>query len=146
VIEKLSAIDRVKAVFWHCINPVFPHARDALLKFGIIKHGIRQPFVLGKLAPGRTVEGLAAHVAQYGFANHFIPWVDSDEVLGLRKRDDFHRQYHLRVFKDGEIRGHYEWTPESAPYWHLFEIGMEARREAFRTFLGDWLIETDDVR
>ena len=143
--EKLSLIDRAKAVAWHCISPVFPQTRDALLRLGILKHGIRQPFVLGKLAAGRTVEGLASHVAQYGFGNHFVAWVDSDEVLGLRKRDNFHRQYHLRVFKDGEIRGHYEWTPESAPYKHLLDIGMEPRREEFRRFLGDWLIEGDEV-
>jgi hypothetical protein len=140
--DSISLVDRLKALFWALIAPIFPHVRDGLLTFGILKHGIRQPYVLGRLAPGRTREGLAKHVEQYGFANHFIAWVDADEVMGLRKRDDFHRQYHLRVFKDDEVRGHYEWTPESKPFEHVFDIGMEPRREDFLRFLGDWIIPT----
>ena len=141
--ESMSAADRVKAFMWACIAPVFPHLRDGLLDLGLIRHGIRQPFVLGRLAPGRSPDGLAAHVEQFGFVKHCIAWVDTDEVLGMRKRDDFHRQYHLRVFTDGEIRGHYEWTPESKPYEHLNDIGMEPRREEFLAFLGDWLIPSE---
>ena len=137
--SSLTPLDRVKAFAWACIYPVFPQIRDGMLKLGLVKHGIRQPYMLGHLAPGRTLEQLAAHVSQYGFGNHFIAWVDTDEVMGLRKRDDFHRQYHLRVFRDNEIRGHYEWTPESKPYEHLHDIGMEPRREEFLRFLGDFL-------
>ena len=34
---------------------------------------------------------------------------------------------------------HYEWTPESRPFLHFFEVGMMPRTEEFLRFLGDWV-------
>jgi hypothetical protein len=56
---------------------------------------------------------------------------------------DFKHQYHLRVFKDGEVRGHYEYTPECHPIWHLQKVGQEPRREELLGFLGDWIVALD---
>lgn len=136
----LSAFDRFKASFWAAFAPLFPLVRDALLRIGVIRHNMRQNFLLGHLAPGRTVHGLIEHLKAHGFHHHRVAWVDRDEVAGLRKLASFHWQYHLRVFVDREIRVHYEYTPESRPIDHLTEVGLEHRREDFLRFLGDWVV------
>lgn len=146
ILWKMSRMDRVKAFVWACIAPVFPYLRNGLVKLGVLRHNFRQPFLIGWLATGRSIEGLRQHLASQGFANHFIAWIDRDETLGIRKLVDFHKQYHLRVFKDNEVRGHYEWTPESRPFDHFFEVGMEERREEFLRFLGDWIVQQKNTR
>lgn len=70
----------------------------------------------------------------------FIAWVDKDEAISTRKLDGFDFQYHLRVFKDGEVRGHYEKTPERHPIDHFLDRGMEPRRKEFLEILGDWIV------
>ncbi len=136
--------DRCKKSAWRLITPAFPYVRDGLIKLGIISHEGRQRYLLGRISCGRTVEGLIGYLAQKGFANHFVAWVDTDEWVSLRRLADFHWQYHLRVFKDGEIRAHYELTPEAHPIAHFKEVGMEPRREEFLEFLGDWLEESKE--
>ena len=84
------------------------------------------------------------YLLSQGFANHFIAWKDDDQVFSLRKCVDFERQYHLRIFSDGEVRGHFETTPEAHPTMHMKEIGMEARREDFLRYLGDWIIPSEE--
>ncbi|OGL94788.1 hypothetical protein A2348_04500 [Candidatus Uhrbacteria bacterium RIFOXYB12_FULL_58_10] len=138
---RLSLFDRFKASAWAVLAPVFPYVRDALLRLGIIRHNIRQNFLIGYLAPGRSVQGLIEHLkTHHGFCDHRIAWVDSDEIIGLRKLANFHFQYHLRVFMDREIRVHFEYTPESRPFDHLAEACFEDRREEFLRFLEDWIV------
>ena len=138
----LSFIDRVKFyVWWYLIYPIFPAFRDSLIWLHIIHHVGRQPWHIGWLAPGRTRKGLAEHLIKYGFRIHFIAWVDQGQVLGIRKRVGFEYQYHLRVFKDGELRGHYEETPESHPFGHLEEEMFKPRTEEFKEFLEDWIVD-----
>jgi len=131
--------EKIREKIWSFITPIFPFLRDGLVRLGVLRHPGRQKYQLGWLAMGKTLSGLAEHLKQYGFANHFIAWVDSDEVLGLRKRENFKYQYHLRVFNDGEIRGHYELTPESHPLDHFWDVGTEPRFEDFYAWLGDWV-------
>ncbi len=135
----MSFLDRFKCWLWARGTPAFLLMRDGLLRLGILRHDFRQEFPLGRLADGCTADGLCAHLAAHGFEAHAVAWIDKDEVLGMRKRVGIHWQYHLRVFADGEVRGHFEWTPESRPLRHILEIGMEPRREDFLAFLGDWV-------
>jgi hypothetical protein len=53
----------------------------------------------------------------------------------MRLLDGFDYCYHVRLFADGEIKGHYERTVESNPFAHFFEIGMQAKTEMFMNFL-----------
>ncbi len=96
----------------------------------------RQPYHLGWLAPGQTIESLKGHLAHQGFGNHFVAWTDSGQVLSWRKLVSFSRQYHIRVFNDGEIRGHFEVTPEASAIKHFLGRGMEPRANELKTFLG----------
>jgi hypothetical protein len=132
--------NRSKYVFWKVITPFHNYWRDLLLSLGFLKHEGRQNYLMGSLAPGKTVEDFLAFLVGHGWANHFIAWKDQDEIVSVRKLVDFERQYHLRIFSDGEVRGHFEYTPESHPRWHMKEVGQEAHREVFFKELGDWIV------
>ncbi len=130
-----SLYDRFKYVFWRLYTPYHPLVRDTALILGIVEHRGRQDFVLGKVTPDLSVEEFINFVIGLGFKNHFIAWKDTDELVSLRYAKNFVYQYHLRVYKDGEVRGHYEYTPECRPIYHMREVGMEDRRDEFLKFL-----------
>jgi hypothetical protein len=132
--------NRTKYYFWKTISPGYLFGRDMLLKFNLIHHEGRQDYRIGKLAPGKDIEKFLKHLAARGFANHFIAWKDDGEIASLRHLQGFAWQYHLRIFKDGEVRGHYEYTPEAHPSLHFREVGMAARKNDFLNFCGDWVI------
>jgi hypothetical protein len=73
---------------------------------------------------------------------HFgaLSWRDPGEILNLRKLEGEHYQFHIRVFNDGEIRVHYEYSSESRPVAHIFEVLFEPRFDYFQELLGDYLI------
>jgi hypothetical protein len=126
--------------FWRLYTPLHPYVRDGALAAGIVRHIGRQDFLLGHIAPGQSVRDFVAHCIEQGYGNHFIAWRDEGELVSLRFVEDFVYQYHLRVFKDGEVRGHYEYTPECHPVLHMKEIGLEDRRHVFYGHLGDRIL------
>ena len=137
-----GAWDRVKYHFWKFAYPFHNGVRDVLLRAGMLHppYIYRQNYVLGRVRRGRKMGEFLKYLESVGFANHFIAWQDDGQVASLRKLVDFKWQYHLRVFKDGEVRGHFELTPESHPFEHYYKRGQEARREEFLSFLGDWVV------
>lgn len=137
--------DRFKYAIWRLYTPFHPLVRDTSVALGIVGHernypGGRQPYVLGHLAPGVSIQDFVAYMITQGFGNHFIAWKDRGQVVSLRLVKDFKYQYHLRVFDDGEVRGHYEYTPECHPVLHMRDERMEERREEFLKILGDRII------
>lgn len=139
----MNFFDKLKYKTWHFIYKFFVPAQQMLLRRGIIHHSnSRQKYHIGWLAPGKTLEGLKIHLHdKWGFGNHFVAWKDRGQVLSWRKLADFQDQYHLRVFSDGEIRGHYEFTPEAHPLEHLEEKGEKEAKEDFLKFLGNFVTE-----
>jgi hypothetical protein len=134
---RMTAFDRFKAVIWkYGLAFIIPLVRDILLFFHLIRHKSRQPFLIGHLRPDRTPEDLRRHLVKHHFEEHFPCWRDDGEVVDVRLRKNFEYQYHLRVFKDGEVRGHYEFTPEYKPFKHIFDIGMTDRMEDFMELVG----------
>jgi hypothetical protein len=132
--------NRVKyVVFGKFIYSFHNIVRDILLFLGILRHEGRQDFHIGHLAPGRRVEDFLKHLEQHQFGNNFVAWKDEGEAVSVRRLADFEWQYHLRIHQDGEVRGHYEYTPESHPILHLKEVSMEPRREDFIAWVGDWV-------
>jgi len=134
--------EKIKQKIWDFIYSFFLPIRRALLKAGLIWHKKgRQPYHIGWLAPGKTLEDLKKHLHdKWKFGNHFIAWVDEEQVLSWRKLTDFEDQYHLRVYRDGEICGHFEFTPEAHPLEHLEEKGEREAREDFLNFLGEFVV------
>ncbi len=138
--------ERVNRGIWKVLTPIFPALQHTLLRLRVIRHKGRQPYLLGYLRPGATFDQLKAHLAKQGFGNHFIAWSDTDQILSWRKRTSFNEQYHIRFFKDGEIRGHYEYTPEGHPLDHFYEVGQTERREKFLEYLGDWVVQQKPMK
>ena len=139
----MTLFDKFKQKLWDFIYSFFLPVRTTLLKAGIIWHKKgRQKYHIGWLPRGKTLAGLKQHLHEkWGFGNHFIAWVDEDQVLSWRKLTDFQDQYHLRVYKDGEVCGHFEFTPESHPIEHMEEKGECETKKDFLKFLGDFVTE-----
>ncbi len=136
-------LKRVNAAFWAFLAPHWASIRDFLLKCHIIWHESgRQRFHIGWLRADKTPDEFMHHLQDIGFHNHSLAWVDEEEYFGLRivDKQNANFQYHLRIFNDGEVRGHYEWTTEANWYKHFHEIGMEQKRDEFMAFLGDWIV------
>lgn len=137
-------LNRVKYVVWRLYTPFHPFLRDLSVWFGIqtvlralgiLRYRGRQDYLLGRLAPDESVEDFISFLLGEGYGNHFIAWKDDGQVASLRKSVDFTRQYHLRVFEDGEVRGHFEYTPECHPWLHLKSVGQEPARATFAKLL-----------
>ncbi len=135
----MSFLDRIKQKTWHYLYKFFPLVQSYFVRFH--EKG-RQRYHIGWLAEGKTLEDLKLHLHHmWGFGNHFVAWPDEGQVLSWRKLADFQDQYHIRVFEDGEIRGHYESTPEAHPIAHFDERGETFRKEDFLKFLGEYVTD-----
>jgi hypothetical protein len=134
--------DRMKYVYWKLYTPIHPYVRDLALSARVVRHEGRQEYLIGTLRPDTSLEAFVAFLISKGYGNHFIAWKDDDELISMRYSEDFKTQYHLRIFSDGEVRGHFEFTPEYRPYRHLKKIGQEDRREYFIELLKEWIHPT----
>jgi hypothetical protein len=59
----------------------------------------------------------------------------------MRKIDRHIFQWHVRLFSDGEIRGHYEYSPEGGAFEHIFETAFRSDEENLEAMLGDYLVQ-----
>lgn len=132
----MTLFESIKQKIWNIVYPIFPQIEHRLL---FLHHKERQKFHIGWIAPHYTLADLKKHLSsEWGFGNHFVAWEDSSQVLSWRKLNSFNQQYHLRVFSDGELRGHFEYTPEAAPISHLMKTGQAAKTKDFLKFLGKY--------
>ena len=135
--SSMNFFQRLKQKIWRLFYPIFPQIEHRLL---FLHEKKRQKYRVGWLAPHHTVAGMKKHLAkEWGFGNHFVAWEDSDQILSWRKLTSFNEQYHLRLYSDGEIRGHYEYTPEAAPIRHLMSTMQKAKTHDFLNFLGTFV-------
>ena len=91
------------------------------------KEQVRQNYYLGVIDPKQLFK-LYYKLCERGYIDNFLAYVDKGEKYNLRK---FHFvmegcfwQTHIRIFEDGEVRGHYEITPESDPRAHYSGVTM----------------------
>ena len=137
--------DKIKQKIWRHIYRIFPAIQKFFLSLETHKKR-RQRYHIGWLASGKTLEELKRHLHEkWNFGNHFVAWTDNEQVLSWRKLENFRDQYHLRVFSDGEIRGHFELTPEAHPIDHFAEKGETDRHEDFLKFLGDFVVQKKHI-
>ncbi len=133
--------DKIKKKMWHWFYKLSMKTQKALLGYGILKYKRRQEYHIGWLAPDKTLEDLRMYLhTEWGFGNHFISWIDPGQVLSWRKLKDAKTQYHIRLFYDGEIRGHLEATPESSFLKHLFKKDVKEAQLQFLKFLGEYVV------
>ncbi len=128
--------NKAKYMFWRVYTPLHPLMRNTSLALGVVSHAGRQNYLLGRIAPGVPLEDFVQHLISQGFANHFVAWKDDGEVVSLRRVENFTHQYHIRIFADGEVRGHYEFTPTCYPFAHRKAICQEPRKDFFAQLCG----------
>ena len=131
---------RLKYHFWRIYTPAHPYVRDLALALRLVKHDHRVDFLIGTVAGHSSTEELVSHLVSKGFGYHKVAWEDDGEIVGLRHVENFLHQYHIRIYEDGEVRAHYEFTPEAYPLLHLNAVGLEERREEFLALLTDHII------
>jgi hypothetical protein len=104
----------------------------------------RHRFPLGFLRPGFSEKEFLLLMRERGFFIQPMAFVDPGQALSLRRLDPENprRQYHIRLYKDGEVRGHYEKTPEDHPLDHLREAGFEEKKDVFLKMLSGLIEES----
>ena len=128
-------------LFWKCAYVVYPPFLRALEKLRL--HHERQPYLRGSLHPNQTPQALEAHLKSQGFENAILAWRDPGELLSLRKIDREIFQYHIRLFSDGQLCCHYEYSSEGNPFAHVTEKSFEPRESEFESFLGHYLVSKE---
>jgi len=126
-----------KKPLWKVVYTIWPPVLR-LIEF-LKLHNSRQKYFLGHLNLVYNKEVLADFLLSQGFELDVIAYKDPGQVLGMRKLDTPLYQYHIRLFDDGEIRGHFEYTPEARPVAHSFEVKIEPRKEFFEKLLIGYL-------
>jgi hypothetical protein len=126
----------MKKFFWKVIYETYPPILRVLEKFRL--HNYRQPFLVSRIDSSQK-ESLFNFLKNKGFEEVVLAWRDPGEILSMRKVDNEVYQYHFRLFKDGEVRGHYEFSSESNPWGHVKEIVFEKREAYFKDLLQEFL-------
>ena len=103
-------------------------------------HHTRQDFLLGTLNQKYKGVDLENFLLHKGFETAILAWKDPGEIFSLRLINKNVFQWHIRLFRDGEIRGHYEYSSEGNPLAHVFENCFQKDEEYFKSLLGDYLI------
>ncbi len=128
---------RYQTWFWTAIYFLIPKLAAFIQFFGW--HSFRQKYVIGSLKKDKSPEDLIKYLHKRGYSKAYMAWKDSGEVFSLRRIVRHKFQYHIRFFKDGEIRGHYEYTAESNPLGHLYEVVFNNPDEYFVHLLHEYL-------
>lgn len=131
--------EQIKYIFWRLYTPFHPVLRDMLLDMGIVDHTGRQNYLIGHIDPSK-IRDFVDHLIGKGYGNHFIAWIDQGEIVGLRYVKDFRTQYHIRIFEDGEVRAHFEYTPECYPILHMKAINQRDCREEIMPIVSEHII------
>lgn len=132
------------------VLPVFPALQFAGRVTGVAKEAKtlegphrRQPHLVGHLKKGFRTKDAVQALRSHGFFFQAFAYRDPGQEASLRRLDEINPvfQYHVRIFRDGEIRAHYEYTPEDHPLKHLNEAVLEHRPEPIREALKGLLDE-----
>ena len=123
-------MNKVQNLIWKFNYAIYPYLRNFILFAGLWKHSGRQEFYIGRVARPVAAEEVADILKTAGFECSICSWIDDGEILGMRRREG-KCQYHVRYFCDGELRGHYEYSPEGSPIGHLRGRVLESKREYF---------------
>ena len=131
-------MNKIKKYIWKFNYAIYAHLRDFILSVGLWKHTGRQNFSIGFVNDDIKKDVVSSILKANGFENSICSWKDDGEILSMRKLDD-RRQYHVRLFSNGELRGHYEFSPEGAPIKHLLGIGFQQSKQYFEDVFSEVL-------
>lgn len=125
---------------WNIVYVTYPRFLRVLEKMKF--HNTRQDYLIGSLKKSQDVKKIRAFLKSKGYEDGVLAWRDPSEVLGMRKLENKVFQYHVRVFDDGEVRCHYEYSPEGNPWGHVREKCFEPRSTYFRKLLSRFIQAT----
>jgi len=137
----MSFANRIKKFCWFLILPFFRFIRRTPGFHYLITNPGRQPYFFGKLKNEIMPDDFLVYLKKTGFKPAYDAWIDKGEIISLRMLKDFEWQYHIRLFHDGEVRGHFERTPEAHPFGHFLDQGMNENKEEFLVLLSGWVDE-----
>ncbi len=137
-------IRHLKYFILHTYAPVHPRIRDGLIACKLIRHSGRQQFLLGHLAPHISHRLFIEGLKEMGYRTQLLAWKDDSEIASLCLPNGSSHQYHLRVFVDGEVRGHYEYAPEAYLFAHLASIHFSNTREFFLHQLKNYIVPANE--
>jgi hypothetical protein len=123
--------------FWKLVYKVYPPVLRILEKVGV--HKGRQDFHIGSLKEDINISNVFNYLSENGFEDAVLAWKDTGDVLNMRRIDNKIYQYHLRIFNDNEVKGHYEYSSEGNPLGHIFEKHFEASIDFFNSLLANYL-------
>ncbi|HLC71040.1 MAG TPA: hypothetical protein VJI32_03480 [Candidatus Nanoarchaeia archaeon] len=129
----------MRRFLWRGIYIIYPPLLRLLEHCNI--HVKRQDFRLGVLNHKASWKDIKKYLIKQGFEDAILAWKDPDEILSMRKIDKEIFQYHLRIFSDMEVRGHYEYSSEGNPWRHVTEKKFEPASNYFNTLLKSYLKE-----
>jgi len=119
---------------WRIIYMIYPPFLRVLECCQI--HRKRQDFHLGFLNNNNNpLTDIKKILLKQGFEDAILAWKDPGEILSMRKIDKKIFQYHLRIFADDEVRGHYEYTSEGNIWGHITEKRFEPAQGYFEHLL-----------
>ncbi|MBT4651242.1 hypothetical protein HOC13_01850 [Candidatus Woesearchaeota archaeon] len=124
-------------LFWKFTYFFYPPILRLLEKAKV--HSSRQNYLIGKLVDDSSLEKIKEKLLLEGFENAILSWKDPGEVLNMRRVTKGVYQYHLRIFNDLEIRGHYEFSSEGNPLGHIKEKVFVPEKDYFTSLLNDFL-------
>lgn len=123
--------------FWTNVYHFWPKFVALIQAFGV--HHFRQKYIIGFLRKDKDPKDFTLHLKSRGYTKAYMAWKDKGEILSLRKIVRKNFQYHIRLFEDGEIRGHYEYTAEANPLGHFYEVVFTDPKEYFEHLLHGYL-------
>lgn len=124
---------------WKIVYTIYPPLLRILERLGF--HKGRQKYSVGFLDKSKhNLDVFRQYLVGLGFEHAILAWQDSDEVLSMRKVDNHKFQYHIRLYSDGEIRGHYEYSSEGNPLGHVLEQIFRDEQEFFSNLCKDYLL------
>lgn len=126
-----------ETILWQVIYKLYPPFLRLLEKVKF--HDSRQDYLIGHLKAGCCSADLEKHLLASGYENAILAWKDPGELLSYRKIHEQIFQFHIRLFADGEIRCHYEFSSEGNPWGHVRGTVFEERREYFEGVLKGYL-------
>lgn len=100
--------------FFIFVRPFFPFVQWISVSSGMVP-GVhtydtlgRQPFVVGYLEESFDLAAIKKHLKTQGFFTNRVALSDEGQALSMRRLCATHptHQFHLRIFDDGEVRGH----------------------------------------
>lgn len=102
----------------------------------------RRPYHVGWLAPDKSLDDLKLFLHnQWGFGRNIMHVDEPGLVLSWQKVTPDHGSYNIRVYSDGEIRGHYEVIPETGVLERKEDKGEAETKEEFLRFLDGFSVD-----